>query len=133
MNKTASDAPAILLIEDDEEIREGMVQFLRTRGYRVAWATNEQESILEITNSQLQFGLFLVDQKMKSEEALEIGRRLRAYVGTGKDIPVIVIPQEFSKEMEGRDEDLGEKDYKTYLTNGQQLENLLSRLLPPES
>jgi CheY-like chemotaxis protein len=130
MSETRSDKPAILLVEDDEEIREGIVQFLKTIGYDVAWATNEADSILEIANSHFRIGLFLVDQDMSSDEALAVGRRLRTHVRMGENIPVVVIPLEFSKELEGKDEDVGQRDYKTYLSSCQQLATLLSRLLP---
>jgi DNA-binding response OmpR family regulator len=132
MSETPSKEPAILLVEDDEEIREGIIHFLKIMGYRVAWATNEEDSIREITSSPLKIGLILMDQRLSSDQSLSMGRRLRAHLQDGENIPVVVIPFEFTKEMEGRDENVGSKDYKTYLANSQQLEKLLNRLLPPK-
>ena len=126
----SSDQPTVLLMEDDEEVREAVAKFLTTKGYRVVLAPNEQDSIKQIADSQFRIGLILVDQDMNSDEALAVGRRVRNHFRMGENIPVVVIPLEFREEMEGTDEGVGGRDYKTYLSNNQQLENLLHRLLP---
>jgi hypothetical protein len=59
-----------------------------------------------------------------------LGRRVRDHFKMGLDIPVVVLPAEFEKELEGKDEGVGGRDYKSYLADCQQLEALLSRLLP---
>jgi two-component system response regulator MprA len=130
MTENAKAAKAILLVEDDDEIREAMTEFLHVRGYRVIEATNEADSIEEILKSGYRIGLILVDQDLNSDDALAIGRRLRDHFKMGEGVPVVVLPVEFKKEMEGTDEDVGGLDCKSYLANGQQLEGLLSRLLP---
>jgi DNA-binding response OmpR family regulator len=129
MTETPKNAKAILLVEDDDEVREAMTEFLNLRGYRVIQATNEADSIEESVKSGYQIELILVDQDLHSDEALAIGRRVRDHFKMGREVPVVVLPAEFKKEMEGTDESVGGLDCKSYLANGQQLEGLLERLL----
>ena len=130
MTEEPKAATTILLLEDDDEVREAMTQFLRARAYRVVEATNEANSIEEIDKSGDRVALILVDQDMNSDDALAIGRRVRDHFKMGLAVPVVVLPAEFKKDMEGTDEGVGGSDYKSYLANGQQLEGLLSKLLP---
>jgi CheY-like chemotaxis protein len=129
MTENPTTAITILLMEDDDEVREAMTEFLRSRGYRVIEATNEADSIAEIVKSEHQVGVILVDQNINSDDALAIGRRVRDHFKVGQAVPVVVFPAEFKKEMEGTNEAVGGRDYKSYLANGQQLEGLLSTLL----
>jgi CheY-like chemotaxis protein len=39
------DAPSILVVEDDEDVREAMVAFLQMKGYSVASAGNGREAL----------------------------------------------------------------------------------------
>ena len=120
---------AILLVEDDDEVRENLINLLEGRGYRVVVATNEDASVAAVLASPLHIGLILVDQMMISDQALALGRRIRSYFSMAATVPVVVIPMEFTKEKEGSDESVGGRDYKAYLANYSQLENLLARLL----
>ena len=129
MTESPEKAKAILLVEDDNEVREAMTEFLNLRGYRVIEATNEADSIEESVKSGYQIELILIDQDLDSDDALAIGRRVRDHFKMGQEVPVVVLPAEFKKEMEGTDEGVGGLDCKSYLANGQQLEGLLNRLL----
>ena len=117
----------ILLVEDDQEIREYMKRFLEDLGYEVALAINEQDSLS--LNGPTSVQLILMNQRMVSDDALAAGRRIRKQVNVSSSASVIVLPFEFRKEMEGRDENMGGRDYKSYMTSEQQLEDLLSGLL----
>ena len=121
--------PSILLIEDDDEVRVGIARMLETSGYRVVSAANELESASAITDAGSDIGLILVSQRAASDDALAAGRRIRKDAGIGDLVPVVVIPSEFVKEMEGQDENVGGSDHKTYMTSQEQLEELLNRLL----
>lgn len=118
----------ILLVEDDQEIREYMKRFLEDLGYQVALAINEQDS-LSLTSDPACVQLILMNQKMVSDDALAAGRRIRKQVNVSSSAPVVVLPFEFRKEMEGTDENMGGRDYKSYMTSEQQLEDLLAGLL----
>lgn len=73
--------------------------------------------------------LILINQRMVSDDALAAGRRIREHVNVSNSAPVIVLPFEFRKELEGTDENMGGQDYKSYMTSEQQLEDLLAGLL----
>jgi CheY-like chemotaxis protein len=118
----------ILLVEDDQETREYMKRFLEDLGYEVALAINEQDS-LSLINDPASVHLILMNQRMVSDDALAAGRRIRKQVIVSSSAPVIVLPFEFRKEMEGTDENMGGRDYKSYMTSEQQLEDLLAGLL----
>lgn len=118
----------ILLVEDDQETSEYMKRFLEDLGYDVALAINEQES-LSLINDPASVQLILMNQRMVSDDALAAGRRIRKQVIVSSLAPVIVLPFEFRKEMEGTDENMGGRDYKSYMTSEQQLEDLLAGLL----
>ena len=119
----------ILLVEDDQEIREAMKRFLEDLGYVVALATNEEDSMRLIHGEQTKVHLILLNQRMLSDDALAAGRRIREHASVPNSAPVIVLPFEFSKEFEGTDENMGGRDYKSYMTSERQLEDLLAGLL----
>lgn len=119
----------ILLVEDDRELREYMQRFLEDLGYRVAFATNEMDSLRLVDADQTQIQLILLNQRMLSDDALAAGRRIREYVNVPNPIPVVVLPFEFTKELEGTDQDMGDGSYKSYMNTEQQLEDLLAGLL----
>jgi len=119
----------ILLVEDDQEIREYMNQFLEDLGYEVALAINEQHSLALINDPPASVQLILMNQRMLSDDALAAGRRIRKQVNVSSSAPVIVLPFEFRREMEGTDENMGGRDYKSYMTSEEQLEDLLAGLL----
>ena len=128
MSKT-SPRNTILLVEDDQEIREYMKRFLEDLGYEVAVAINEKDTLNLKREPQATVQLILMNQKMVSDDALAAGRRIREHVDVSNCAPVIVLPFEFRKEKEGTDENMGGRDYKSYMTSEQQLEDLLAGLL----
>jgi two-component system, OmpR family, phosphate regulon response regulator OmpR len=130
MNTNQAKVPAtILLVEDDPKIRELMKRFLEELGYAVALATDEDDSLRLMDGDEPKVQLILLNQKMLSDDALAAGRRIREHVNVPNSAPVIVLPFEFKPEFEGKDENMGGRDYKSYMTSEQQLEDLLSGLL----
>jgi CheY-like chemotaxis protein len=119
----------ILMVEDDLETREYMKRFLEDLGYEVALAINEQDALGLINEPPSSAQLILMNQRMVSDDALPAGQRIRKHINVSSPAPVIVLPFEFRKEMEGTDENVGGRDYKSYMTSEQQLEDLLAGLL----
>lgn len=118
----------ILLVEDDCETREYMQRFLQDLGYEVASASDENDSLARMSETQ-PVQLVLMNQRMVSDDALAAGRRIRKQVNVSNSAPVVVLPFEFLKEMEGTDENMGGRDYKSYMTSEEQLQDLLAGLL----
>ena len=125
----SSPRKTILLVEDDQEIREYMKRFLQDLGYEVAVVVNEKDSSNRMREPQATVQLILMNQRMVSDDALAAGRRIREQVNVSNSAPVIVLPLEFRREMEGTDENMGGQDYKSYMTSEQQLQDLLAGLL----
>ncbi len=123
------DQPTILLVDDDDEVRDGLIEFLRQQGYCIVVGSNEEESIRQATAQDFSIRLILVNQQMSSDKALDVGRRIRDRLLMDTQVPVVVIPLEFNGAMEGKDK-VDRGDYKTYLADSQQLVSLLRRLLP---
>ena len=119
----------ILLVEDDQEIRGYMKRFLEDLGYDVAVAADEDGSLRLISGSHARIKLILLNQRMLSDDALSAGRRIREHVNVASGAPVIVLPFEFRADMEGTDQNMGGRDYKSYMTSEQQLQDLLAGLL----
>lgn len=119
----------ILLVEDDRELCEYMRRFLEDLGYRVALATDEAASLRLVDADQTPIQLILLNQRMLSDDALAVGRRIREYLNGPKAIPVVVLPFEFTKALEGTDQNMGDGYYKSYMNTEQQLEDLLAGLL----
>lgn len=126
---TPDSRKTILLVEDDPEIREQMKRFLEDLGYEVALAFDEKDSLVQLSEPQGTVQLILMNQRMLSDNALAAGRRIRDHVNVPNSAPVVVLPFEFRKEMEGTDENVGGRDYKSYMTSEQQLSDLLAGLL----
>ena len=121
--------PSILLVEDDQEVREPMKRFLEELGYDVEVGTDERDSLRKISGDHRTVKLILLSQRMLSNDALSAGRRIREHANVANSAPVVVLPFEFRNELEGTDQNMGGRDYKSYMTSEQQLEDLLAGLL----
>ena len=119
----------ILLVEDDEEIRGFMKKFLEDLGYDVAVAADEDSSVRLISGNHARIRLILLNQRMLSDDALSAGRRIREHANVASAAPVIVLPFEFRKDLEGTDQNMGGRDYKSFMTSEQQLADLLAGVL----
>ena len=64
-----------------------------------------------------------------AEEALIIGRRLRANAQYHEDTPLVVMPESFTKDEEGTDKNVSANDWICYYEDSEQLQRLLVRLL----
>jgi CheY-like chemotaxis protein len=106
-----------------------MEQFLTSLGYDVAASSDEGDSLQMISGDHRKVKLILLSQRMLSDDALSAGRRIREHANVANSAPVVVLPFEFRTELEGTDENMGGRDYKSYMASEQQLEDLLAGLL----
>jgi len=97
--------PAVLVVEDDEQIAELMRDFLEAEGFRVRHAGTGRE-----TNEQLARGrpdLVLLDVMLPDESGFEICRRLRR----DSSVPVLFLSARDSDADKIRGLGLGGDDY----------------------
>ena len=63
------------------------------------------------------------------QDALAVGRTLRAQAGYPPETPVVVMPETVAKDVEGTDENAGANDWICHYEDSDQLQRLLVRLL----
>src|SRR3954454_13542694 len=80
---------AILIVEDDDDIREAMAVFLQGEGYETAEAANGHEA-LRLLRSPTQFCLVLLDLYMPIMNGWEF-REEQLRDPTIADVPVIIV------------------------------------------
>jgi two-component system, OmpR family, phosphate regulon response regulator OmpR len=82
----ADDAPHILVVDDDQRIRDLLGNFLRTNGYRVT--TAEDAAIARASMRNLAFDLIILDVMMPGEDGLSLAKDLR---GSLQQIPILML------------------------------------------
>lgn len=129
MENSSSVRPTILFLEDDEEVRDELSLLLGSNGYQILMAEDESEAVAVLDHASDKVDLILVNQKMPSEDALAVGRRLRKHPHADESAPVVVLPLEFDSQLEGTNERVSRGDYKAFINNSQQLQEFLDQLL----
>ena len=81
----ADDAPHILVVDDDQRIRDLLGRFLRDNGYRVTTAEDAENARSSMRN--LAFDLIILDVMMPGEDGLSLARDLRAT----SQIPIMML------------------------------------------
>jgi CheY-like chemotaxis protein len=119
--------PTVFLIDEDDASRHIFRGSLKALGYRVRIAVDEEDALDRVEHQCLKADLMLMNFVGKPpEDVLEIGRNIRR---AGKlDAPIAVLPHKYGPDLEGRDVKVGERDYISYLENGEQLFDLISFL-----
>lgn len=75
----------ILIIDDDDRIRELLSRYLTKQGYRASIASGADEARLKMQG--LKFDLLIVDIMMPGEDGLSLTRSLREH----HDVPIILL------------------------------------------
>lgn len=83
-----SDRPVILVVDDDEDMRDMLTEYLEFRGFRVATASRGDRAVSVAQAARPD--LILMDLAMPGMDGLEATRRLKAHPSTSH-IPVIVV------------------------------------------
>jgi DNA-binding response OmpR family regulator len=135
MNGTIAPAlplrPTILVVEEDNGTRRCLTRNLRRFGYRLLVAANVEDALEWLSGDvYIHADLLLIDLIGKlPEEALMIGRGLRAQAQYHSQTPLIVMPEKVAENLEGTDENVGANDWICYYEDSDQLHRLLVRLL----
>jgi DNA-binding response OmpR family regulator len=131
MNSEQGKQPTIFLIEEDDETRKPLVENLRSEGYRVIVAIDEEDALERVGDGHIHADLVLVNLVRKPlDELLRVGRRVREHAKYDGKTPLVVMPEKYSKEVEGTDMNIEGNDWIHYLGEDlDQLHNLLARLI----
>ena len=122
----------IFLLDEDDHARLNLARRLRSLGYRVLVAAHLEDAREWMGREFIHADLVLVDLVRKStEEALRVGRELRRHARCDGHTPLIVMAEQYGPDLEGRDVEVSQHDWVTYIEHGDQLHTLVSRLLPP--
>lgn len=122
----------IFLIEEDDETRRILAQNLRRDGYHVIISIDEEDALERVGGGHFHADLLLVDLIGKfANEVLNVGRRVREHVKYDGQIPLVVMPEKYSKDVEGTEAKVSDNDWVFYLgEDPDQLQNFLNSLLP---
>ena len=88
LKSSASDRPAILVVDDDQDMRDMLTEYLEFRGFRVATASRGDRAVSVAQAAHPD--LILMDLAMPGMDGLEATRRLKSHATTC-DIPVIAV------------------------------------------
>ncbi len=81
-----TDAPHVLIVDDDTRIRELLGDFLRRNGFRVTSASDAAQARRKMR--ALRFDIVVLDIMMPGESGLELTQKLR---GEGADVPILLL------------------------------------------
>jgi len=120
----------ILLLEPDDDTRPLLKGNLEARGYTILVALNETDAIARATYARSSLDLIVINQvDQPIAEIIAKGQRIRREAGLSESIPVVVLAERYSLELEGQNLQFDEYNYVAYLEDGQQLLDLLKSLL----
>ncbi len=122
--------PTILVVEDFEDNRFMMRRLLEMSGYHVVEAVNGEEAVT-LACSELP-ELILMDLSLPQLDGLAATRRIRQYPEL-RDVPIVAVSAHDTADFHADALAAGCNDYVTKPIDFDQLEALLSRLLPKKS
>jgi two-component system response regulator MprA len=82
------DEMAILVVDDDQAVRDALRRALRMQGYDVSLAGDGEEALLKLRANPGATDLLIVDILMPRLDGLEMTRRLRA---DGSQVPILML------------------------------------------
>jgi DNA-binding NtrC family response regulator len=117
-------AGAILVIDDEKNIRTTLQQVLESGGYEVATAVNGEDGLLKLTKSE--FDMVLLDMKLPGMDGLEVLRKMRE---NNYETPVAIITAYGTIENAVEAMKLGAADYLRKPFSGPEIKALVKTIL----
>ena len=105
MQSLTEDTPHILLVDDDERIRELLCRYLRQENMRVTTAQDEAAARHNLEG--LHFNLLILDVMMPGESGLDLARDLK----TKMEVPIIMLTAKAEAENRIEGLEIGVDDY----------------------
>ena len=128
-SQNGSAPPMVMVVEDFEDNRFMMRRLLEMSGYRVLEAINGEEAVELAHRERPQ--LILMDLSLPQLDGLAATRRIRQNVDL-RDVPIVAVSAHDTADFHADALAAGCNDYVTKPIDFDQLEALLSRLLPKE-
>ena len=122
--------PTVMVVEEFEDNRFMMRRLLEMSGYRVLEAVNGEEAVELAHRERPQ--LILMDLSLPQLDGLAATRRIRQHPDM-KDVPIVAVSAHDTADFHADALAAGCNDYVTKPIDFDQLEALLSRLLPKNS
>ena len=121
----------IFLVEEDDDTRPLLKEMLQKSGYQLTVALDEQDALERLRGGGGDGAdLILVNMiGVTTDEALAAARRVRGEAKPDDGAPIVVMAESYGEALEGKDVQVGAREYVTYPEDFRQLENLLARLL----
>jgi DNA-binding response OmpR family regulator len=128
----STEKATIFFIESDDDTRRLLKQGLRASGYKVLVAEDVEDALERAEDGIAEADLILLGPLGKStEEALEIGRRIRGHAKHNVDTPLVLMAEKYGRDVEGTDVNIEGNDWIFYLGEEPgQLRDMLMRLTP---
>ncbi len=124
----ADDAPHLLVVDDDRRIRDLLLRFLVSEGYRVTTAETAADARAKLTG--LSFDLLILDVMMPGESGFDFAQALR---GTS-NVPILMLTARDAAESRIKGLEIGADDYLSKPFEPRELSlriaNILKRALP---
>lgn len=84
-----------------------------------------------IQGGQKRFDLILLNQiDCSVDEMMMIGQHIRQGTELGSQTPILIMAEQYGAKLEGRDLQIGNNEYVTYLEDGEHLKRILQQLCP---
>jgi DNA-binding response OmpR family regulator len=129
MSREEGSQAVIFLVEEDDDTRQILKHNLKTYGYRVVLAVDEEDAMERAGNGLSRADLLLLNLVGRTpDEVLQVGRRIREHAKYDGHTPLVVIAEKYGVEVEGTNVNVAGNDWVTYLEDPGQLRNLLNRL-----
>jgi two-component system, OmpR family, phosphate regulon response regulator OmpR len=101
----ADNAPHVLIVDDDQRIRDLLARFLQENGFRVTTAENAATARANMRG--LAFDLLVLDVMMPGESGFELAKALRI----DHDIPILMLTARAEPEYRIKGLEIGVDDY----------------------
>ncbi len=125
------DAPHLLVVDDDERIRDLLGSYLRQNGFRVTQAENGASARAQMEG--LAFDCIVLDVMMPGESGFEVAERLRKE----SDVPILMLTARSEPEHRIKGLELGVDDYMPKPFEPRELllrlQNILKRRSSPQA
>jgi CheY-like chemotaxis protein len=129
MSNENETAAIILVVEDVEEIRDGIEKLLASNGYGIEPAKNEGDAVRRARRRHPD--LILVSSARLQADLIGRGRRIREHAGLSREIPVVIFGSD--AVAEGAELAIGENTYIIRPDSFNQLRSYVRDLLPAPS